>query len=124
MGESLTSDMPRFLEPSLLPPELREQFQSWRGPADGSVIVVIATDAPLMPHQLKRLAKRPSLAIGRLGGVGAASSGDIFLAISTANASVSEARGDLSARSQAKIHPAPRWPHCSKRPSMRPRRPS
>jgi D-aminopeptidase len=51
----------------------------------GSIIVVVATDAPLLPHQLKRIATRVSLGIGRMGGVGANSSGDIFLAFSTAN---------------------------------------
>jgi L-aminopeptidase/D-esterase-like protein len=52
---------------------------------DGSIIVVIATDAPLLPHQLRRLAKRPSLALGRLGAVSSDGSGDIFVAFSTAN---------------------------------------
>lgn len=51
---------------------------------DGSIIVIVATDAPLLPHQLKRVAKRPSLAIGRLGAVSNGGSGDIFLAFSTA----------------------------------------
>ena len=53
---------------------------------DGSIIIVVATDAPLLPNQLRRLAKRPSLAIGRLGGVSEDGSGDIFVAFSTANA--------------------------------------
>ncbi|MEO7674911.1 MAG: P1 family peptidase [Pyrinomonadaceae bacterium] len=53
----------------------------------GSIIVVVATDAPLLPHQLKRLAKRVSLGVGSLGGRGGNYSGDIFLAFSTANAS-------------------------------------
>jgi L-aminopeptidase/D-esterase-like protein len=51
----------------------------------GSIIVVLATDAPLLPHQLKRLARRASLGIGRMGGIGGNSSGDIFIAFSTAN---------------------------------------
>ncbi|HZG51147.1 MAG TPA: P1 family peptidase, partial [Pyrinomonadaceae bacterium] len=51
----------------------------------GSIIVVVATDAPLLPHQLKRLVKRVSLAIGEMGGRGEDSSGDIFIAFSTAN---------------------------------------
>jgi D-aminopeptidase len=54
-------------------------------PGDGSMIVVIATDAPLLPHQLKRLAKRPGHAMGRLGDISRESSGDIFMAFSTAN---------------------------------------
>jgi L-aminopeptidase/D-esterase-like protein len=52
----------------------------------GSIIVVIATDAPLLPHQLKRIVTRASLAVGRMGGKGENSSGDIFIAFSTANA--------------------------------------
>ena len=51
----------------------------------GSIIVVVATDAPLLPHQLKRVAKRAALGIGRMGGIGGDSSGDIFIAFSTAN---------------------------------------
>jgi D-aminopeptidase len=51
----------------------------------GSIIVVVATDAPLLPHQLKRLATRVSLGVGRMGGYGGNSSGDIFVAFSTAN---------------------------------------
>src|SRR6267378_1587913 len=53
--------------------------------ARGSIIIVIATDAPLLPHQLKRVAKRASLGVGRLGGTGGNPSGDIFVAFSTAN---------------------------------------
>ncbi|HYK83592.1 MAG TPA: P1 family peptidase [Gemmatimonadales bacterium] len=51
----------------------------------GSIIIVVATDAPLLPHQLKRIAKRAALGVGKMGGVGGNSSGDIFLAFSTAN---------------------------------------
>ncbi|MEO1199270.1 MAG: P1 family peptidase [Pseudomonadota bacterium] len=60
----------------------------YRRGGDGSIIVVIATDAPLLPHQLKRLARRAPMGIARTGGVGADSSGDIFLALSTANPGV------------------------------------
>jgi D-aminopeptidase len=52
----------------------------------GSIIVVLATDAPLLPHQLKRIAHRISIGVGRVGGRGENSSGDIFIAFSTANA--------------------------------------
>ena len=51
----------------------------------GSIIVVVATDAPILPHQLHRLAKRPSLALGRLGAISNPGSGDIFVAFSTGN---------------------------------------
>ena len=61
------------------------EFRSVSTPSmkDGSIIVVLATDAPLLPHQLKRLAKRIPIGIGRLGGFGSHTSGDIFLAFST-----------------------------------------
>ena len=52
----------------------------------GSIIIIVATDAPLLPHQLKRIATRASLGVGRMGGKGENSSGDIFIAFSTANA--------------------------------------
>ncbi len=51
----------------------------------GSIIVICATDAPLLPHQLTRLAQRPALGIGRMGGIAANSSGDLILAFSAAN---------------------------------------
>lgn len=51
----------------------------------GSIIVIVATDAPLLPHQLKRLARRVPLGITRVGALGDNSSGDIFMAFSTAN---------------------------------------
>ena len=59
--------------------------QAPRNEGQGSIIIVVATDAPLLPHQLKRIATRPSLGIGRMGGRGNNSSGDIFVAFSTAN---------------------------------------
>jgi len=60
--------------------------------ADGSIIIVVATDAPLLPHQLKRVATRASLGVGRMGGRGENGSGDIFVAFSTANAHVAYGR--------------------------------
>jgi L-aminopeptidase/D-esterase-like protein len=55
------------------------------GAERGSIIAVLATDAPFMPHQLKRLARRVGLGIGRGGAISGHGSGDIFLAFSTAN---------------------------------------
>ena len=60
------------------PPKSRQE-------GDGSIIVIVATDAPLLPHQLKRIAQRVPLGIGIVGGRGSNGSGDIFLAFSTAN---------------------------------------
>ena len=68
-------------------PYCEESTKDVQTPAtrDGSIIVVVATDAPLLPHQLRRVAKRPSLALGRLGAISSDGSGDIFVAFSTAN---------------------------------------
>ena len=55
-------------------------------PEVGSIIVVVATNAPLVPHQLQRIVKRVAVGLGRQGGFGGNGSGDIFVAFSTANA--------------------------------------
>src|SRR6266851_5532415 len=59
----------------------------------GSIIIVVATNAPVLPHQLKRIAKRAALGVGRLGGTGGNPSGDIFIAFSTANPHASRDSG-------------------------------
>jgi len=51
----------------------------------GSILVIVATDAPLLPHQCKRLAQRATIGLGRTGGYGRNGSGDLFLAFSTGN---------------------------------------
>ncbi|MEI8299457.1 MAG: P1 family peptidase, partial [Pseudomonadota bacterium] len=56
----------------------------------GSIIVIVATDAPLTPDQLKRLARRVSVGLGRIGSIEGDGSGDIFLAFSTANPGIDE----------------------------------
>jgi D-aminopeptidase len=64
------------------------------GPEDrGSIIIVVATDAPLLPHQLKRLARRAALGLARTGSTSGNGSGDIFLAFSTANPDASKPAG-------------------------------
>lgn len=75
--------------PDLLP----ELNGSEREPGSGSIIVVIATDCPLLPHQLKRLARRVPLGIGVLGGSGSNGSGDISIAFSTANTGAARLTG-------------------------------
>jgi len=52
---------------------------------EGSIIAVVATDAPLLPHQCRRLAQRAGMGVARTGGIAAPASGDIFLAFSTGN---------------------------------------
>jgi L-aminopeptidase/D-esterase-like protein len=59
----------------------------------GSIIVVVATDAPLIPTQLKRVARRVSLGLGRLGSYAGDGSGDIFIAFSTANQGAGGTKG-------------------------------
>ncbi len=62
----------------------------------GSIIVLVATDAPLLPHQLKRVARRVSLGLARNGSVSGNGSGDIFMAISTANRDAANTRSGAS----------------------------
>ena len=73
----------------------------------GSIIIIVATDAPLLPHQLKRVVTRAALGVGRMGGRGENSSGDIFLAFSTANARTVADTGVASVRMlpNARINP-------------------
>ena len=58
----------------------------------GSIIIVVATDAPLLPHQLKRIARRAALGLARTGSTSGNGSGDIFIAFSTANPNAASAR--------------------------------
>jgi len=71
----------------------------------GSIIIVVGTDAPLLPHQLKRLARRAALGLARTGSVSSNGSGDIFLAFSTANTNASSApeTAQVSMMSNARI---------------------
>jgi D-aminopeptidase len=73
----------------------------------GSIIVVVATDAPLLSHQLKRLARRVSLGLGRDGSISGNGSGDIFIAFSTANsdAYAADPVADIKILSNEKIDP-------------------
>ena len=64
------------------------------GPGGGSIIVVLATDAPLLAHQCERLAQRASLGIGRMGGIAAHSSGDLIIAFATGNRGLSRTAGE------------------------------
>jgi D-aminopeptidase len=63
--------------------EVRRRLRGREGA--GSIIVIVATDAPLLPHQCARLAQRPSLALGRMGSIASTGSGDLFLAFATGN---------------------------------------
>jgi len=80
LGDELSDLMPEFR------PTDRET---------GSIIVIVATDAPLLPHQLKRLARRVPLGISKVGGYASNGSGDIFIAFSTANPGAAARKGIL-----------------------------
>ena len=73
----------------------------------GSIIIVVATDAPLLSHQLKRIARRAALGVARTGGTAGNGSGDIFVAFSTANPGAASARpvAELAMLSNARISP-------------------
>jgi D-aminopeptidase len=89
VGKEIPEPLPCFAGHWQYPP--RQEYRTCDKPGvprdgdQGSIIVVVATDAPLLPHQLKRIAKRVSLGVGRTGGLGGDSSGDIYIAFSTAN---------------------------------------
>ncbi len=90
LGVPVGSEIADLMPCSTLNGHSAERFPSCKtggheSAGNGSIIIVIATDAPLLPHQLQRLAKRAALAVGRMGGLGEDSSGDIFLAFSSAN---------------------------------------
>ena len=71
-------------------PKMATTADGVRAPEEGSIIVIVATDAPLTPDQLKRLARRVSVGLGRIGAIEGDESGDIFLAFSTANVGADE----------------------------------
>ena len=80
--------------PAATPPAPPSAARRGAGHEDqGSIIVVVATDAPLLPHQLRRVARRASLGIGRMGGIAGSSSGDLFIAFSTASVGTPGDRG-------------------------------
>lgn len=72
------------------PPNVAASADGIRPAEEGSIIVIVATDAPLTPDQLKRLARRVSVGLGRVGAIEGDESGDIFLAFSTANSGADE----------------------------------
>ncbi|HSM03858.1 MAG TPA: P1 family peptidase [Longimicrobiales bacterium] len=73
--------------------EITDLMPNYEDLTRGSIIVVVATDAPLQPQQLQRLVERVPLGIGRMGGYGSNGSGDIFISFSTANPGIWEGRG-------------------------------
>ncbi|MEX1264122.1 MAG: P1 family peptidase [Actinomycetota bacterium] len=82
-GVPVGREIPLSAVPS--PWEEEDHVARRAAPGTGSIIVILATDAPMLPHQLQRLAQRAGLGIARVGGAGEHSSGDIFLAFSNGN---------------------------------------
>jgi D-aminopeptidase len=75
-------------------------------PDQGSIIIIVATDAPLLPLQLKRLARRASLGLARNGSYSGDGSGDLFLAFSTANATVNQSEAyEVRALANSQMNP-------------------
>jgi D-aminopeptidase len=74
--------------------ELREGAR--RTSDEGSIIIVVGTDAPLLPHQLDRLARRAALGLARTGSVAGNGSGDLFVAFSTANPHAGQSSGPVA----------------------------
>lgn len=87
-SQEFLRDMPRCGQTSA--------FSERPMPELGSIIIVVATDAPLLPHQLDRLVKRAALGLGREGSIASNFSGDIFVAFSTANAGAAADKGTVT----------------------------
>ncbi|KNG51018.1 peptidase family t4 protein [Stemphylium lycopersici] len=91
IGRLIYEDQKRRIEENADDPELMAQanllfkVDKAKDKKDGSIIIILATDAPLHPQQLQRLAKRATVGLSRVGGYGTNASGDVFLAFSTAN---------------------------------------
>ena len=96
VGQEITKPKPCYDTDTPLNPEQAEMRCPRgvdRGREQGSIIAVIATDAPLLPHQLRRVARRAALGVGRMGGIAGAGSGDLFLAFSTARTNPADSLG-------------------------------
>ena len=86
VGQEIADLMPERPEAGAAPPEgTPSDSPIPEADRDGSIIVVVATDAPVLPHQLERMARRVSLGLARNGSISSNGSGDIFVAFSTAN---------------------------------------
>ncbi len=96
VGQEISEPMPCYDTKTPLSPEqarMRCPDGADREREQGSIIAIIATDAPLLPHQLRRVARRAALGIGRMGGTAGAGSGDLFLAFSTVKTGTADSLG-------------------------------
>jgi L-aminopeptidase/D-esterase-like protein len=96
VGQEITEPRECYEGPNVDPAHAAERCPAGagRGQQDqNSIIVVIATDAPLLPHQLRRVARHAALGVGRMGGIASQSSGDLFIAFSTTGVGTPGERG-------------------------------
>lgn len=102
VGEAIgTDEVPSPWSPtrsSPAPPSTPAPASPRAGSDGGSIIGVVATDAPLLPHQCERLAKRAALGMARAGGYGSHTSGDIFVAFATGNRDLAPATAEMADR--------------------------
>jgi D-aminopeptidase len=95
VGKEIPQNIPYAKVGQPLQPDAQPPGSETQGDM-GSIIIVVATDAPLLPHQLKRIARRASLGLARTGSTSGNGSGDIFLAFSTANPGANATPGSNS----------------------------
>ena len=96
VGQEITQPEQCYDTDAALPPDVSRKRcpgGQARDREHGSIIVLIGTDAPLLPHQLRRVARRAALGIGRMGGIAGAGSGDLFLAFSSARTGPADSSG-------------------------------
>ena len=96
VGQEITQPQECYEGPDIEPAHAGERCPAGAGRAQqdqNSIIVVIATDAPLLPHQLRRVARHAALGVGRMGGIASQSSGDLFIAFSTTSVGTPGDRG-------------------------------
>tara|TARA_B100001750_G_scaffold168424_1_gene136857 strand:+ start:1139 stop:2287 length:1149 start_codon:yes stop_codon:yes gene_type:complete len=92
-GDLIVAGVPvgEYLQNNMVFSSVKPQFSGI-----GSIIIVVGTDAPLLPHQLKRLSRRAALGLSRTGSIASNGSGDIFISFSTANAVANQSNSDAN----------------------------
>jgi L-aminopeptidase/D-esterase-like protein len=110
VGQEMTDPKPCYDTEGPLSPGATENRCPTGGSREreqGSIIVVIGTDVPMLPHQLRRVARRAALGVGRMGGVAGAGSGDLFVAFSTGLTGTADSQGlaTVSMLSEERVDP-------------------
>ena len=110
VGREITESIPYSMFRDSMFPDTRFRDGLAAGATEGdvgSIIIVIATDAPLLPHQLQRLARRATMGLARTGSTSGSGSGDLFLAFSTGNRQIDQAPGPNTVRTVANAQISP-----------------